>query len=606
MSKKAPRVLLALLAAAASPLATSAAAQVVVQRAARAPIVVDRTSDTSPTSGTIFVMDGPQAGQTVAGAVAITGWALAPNGVSSIDLFLDGSDVPTNHAVLNLPRPDVLAAFPSLNTPQNARPGFITSFFARNFADGPHQLTFAVTEQGVGTTMFGPFDVVVDNGINQAPFGALDIPAGGTTVGENGSVAVIGWALDDSDVNHLDFFIDGNLWASAIGRGGVGNATFGGTRPDIYAAFPDFPGPRPKSLYSGFLAILDTTQVVNGLHVISVRATDDQGSAREIGAATVQVMNVGALLGPFGNIDYPLDEATLICGPAVPIVPPTGPCPSPCFPGGGGGGTPVSSFPNIVRGWTLDVGVRQDRGQVSYVELLLDGQIIANTRTDCVVSSGGSVFANCYGLNRPDIGQRYQGFVNSSNSGFQFTFALARDPLLGLLDILVPTPLGVVEGFTVPGKHTLSARVGDEEETLAELPPISVDITCDTTTSNPDRASFGDIDTPGADQFVKGLIAVQGWAFDLDGAIGSIDIELDGTIVATLTCPGGTYCIRRDDVPAKDNRVNTPFVGFQYLLDTTRLGDAPHDLTVYANQGTHHTLIGRRSFVVYNNSATKP
>jgi hypothetical protein len=604
MSKRAPRVL-ALLAGAGWCLAQVAAGQY-AERSARSPIVVDRADTASPTSGPILVVDGPQSGQTVGGAVAITGWALAPNGIDKIELFLDGSDVPTNRAVLNLPRPGVLAAFPSFNTPQNARPGFVTSFLARNFTDGPHQFTLALTESGVGTTTFGPFDVVVNNAINQAPFGSLDIPSNGVTVGENGSVAVVGWALDDSDIDHVDFFIDGHLWASAIGRGGVGNATFGATRPDVFAAFPDFPGPQPKSLFSGYLAILDTTQVVNGLHVISVRATDDQGSAREIGAATVQVENVGALLGPFGVLEYPLDEATLICGPAVPITPPTGPCPSPCFPGSGGGGTPVSSFPNIVKGWALDVGVRQDRGQVSWVELLIDGQIVANTRTDCVVSAGGAVFANCYGLNRPDIGQRYQGFVNSANSGFQFTFALARDPFLGLLDVLVPTPLGVLEGFTVPGKHTLSVRAGDEEETLAEFAPISVDITCDTTSSNPDRASFGDVDTPGEDQFVQNLINIQGWAFDLDGGIGSVDLAIDGTIVATLTCPSGTYCIRRDDVPAKDRRVTTPFVGFSFLFDTHSLGDSQHDLTVYANQGGHHTLIGRRQFVVFNNSATKP
>ncbi len=76
-------------------------------------------------------------------------------------------------------------------------------------------------------------------------------------------------------------------------------------------------------------------------------------------------------------------------------------------------------------------------------------------------------------------------------------------------------------------------------------------------------------------------------------------------MIANLNAPAGTYGLRRDDVPADDSRVTSPFVGFAYVLDTTRLGDTEHDLTIYANSGSHRTLIGRRQFVVFNNSAFK-
>jgi hypothetical protein len=597
MSKKA-RWVVALLAGAT--LAVPASAQV-IHREGRNPLVVDRPE--SVAAGPLVSVDGPRPGQTVSGVVTVNGFVLDQKAVDKIELFIDDSTDPVNRAVLNLPRPEIVRAFPAYAS-SNPTPGWITSFLARNYLDGLHNLTLAVTESGQASpVLYGPIPVIVDNTINQPPFGQIDVPGTSAIFAASGPLSVLGWALDDSDIDHIDFLVDNGIMATAIGRGGVGNAYYGATRPDIYAAFPDFPGPLPMSLYSGFLANLDTTQLLNGLHTVTVRAYDNQGASREIGSVTIQVMNNGSVLVPFGAIDYPLDEATLICGPAVPVIPPGGPCPSPCFPGGGGGGVPVSFFPNVVKGWALDTGARLDQGQVSYVELMLDGALLANTRTECTVT--GNVFANCYGLSRPDIAHQYQGFVNSANSGFQFSFGLSRDPFLGLLDIIIPTPLGtVLAGYTLPGKHTLSVRVGDEEETVTEFGALSVDITCDSS-SNPDRASFGDVDAPTQDQFINGLFQVFGWVYDLDGAVSSLDLAIDGFVIANLNPVAGTYGIRRDDVPVKDNRVLSPFVGFAYGLDTTTLGDSQHDLTIYANSGSRRTLIGRRKFVVFNNTATK-
>src|SRR6185295_19715776 len=90
-------------------------------------------------------------------------------------------------------------------------------------------------------------------------------------------------------------------------------------------------------------------------------------------------------------------------------------CPEPCFTTAFPGlSVPASFYKNIVSGWALDVGSRVDKGQVAYVELMIDGQIIANTRRDCVRS--GRVLANCYGVNRADVAQAYPGYVNADNS----------------------------------------------------------------------------------------------------------------------------------------------------------------------------------------------
>ena len=66
--------------------------------------------------------------------------------------------------------------------------------------------------------------------------------------GANGSFPVSGWAVDDVDIDHIDFLVDGQIVAGAVGRGEPSSAIYGTTRPDVAAAFPDL----PLALYSGF------------------------------------------------------------------------------------------------------------------------------------------------------------------------------------------------------------------------------------------------------------------------------------------------------------------------------------------------------------------
>ena len=196
------------------------------------------------------------------------------------------------------------------------------------------------------------------------------------------------------------------------------------------------------------------TALVNGIHTLSVRAWDNQGASRELGTRKVQVINNGQNLAPFGVVDFPLDKASLFCA----TLNTTGGFPSPC--------TPETCVPqllyNVVAGWALDVGSRLDAGQVSYVELLLDGQIIANTRSDCVQL--GQALTNCYGINRPDVARSYSGYVNADNAGFGFSFALLRlsaDPS-GVIAIYIPTGNASVGTWTVA--VDLSAEIGGHDQ----------------------------------------------------------------------------------------------------------------------------------------------
>jgi hypothetical protein len=569
----------------------------------------------------IGALDSPTAGQSFAGVIPVSGFVLDFAGVDKVELWVDG--VLHSRAQTNIPRADVLALFPSYANSPTRDPGFMTSLNGRNLSIGQHLVTIKVTETGNSKVFDLATVAVFVVGTNQGPFGSIDSPSASQT-GISGSFPVSGWAADDSGViDHVDILVDGKIVAGTVGNGLPSTGIYGLPRPDVFAVFPDV----PNSFNSGFLANIDTTAFVDGVHLISARAFDGQGSSNVIGTRTVQIINNGSNLPPFGFLDVPLDKASILCSPpAAPTEPPPNVCPSPCFPPGPSGQppVPVSFYKNVVAGWALDVGSRLDLGQVSYVELLIDGVIIANTRRDCIRT--GNILANCYGVNRPDVARAFPGYVNADNSGFLFLFALQQDPDNGLFDVLIPDPFGqpIIGGLVASGKHTIAIRAGDEKETVTQFAAISVDVLCDTGTFF-DQPAFGYIDSPSPLLFVKGLFSFSGWAFDYDNGgqssnvngITRLDIDIDGQVVGSLFPPFAS----RPDVPANDFRVPstetptgpTAFVGWAFAFDTGRLSDAQHDLVVYAvdtpNAATgrpaFRSEIGRRKFVVFNNNTTK-
>jgi len=542
-------------------------------------------------------VDTPGSGATVYGVVPVRGWVLDINAVDNIKVYVDGQYV--NTADIGIPRPDVLNVFPTYANSPTGNPGFISSFYASDptIGNGAHTVTVLVTESAhpESPVTLASIPIVVDDSINQPPFGYIDIPAPTPGVVEEAGSAfpVAGWALDDTGVDHLDIFIDNQEVAGAVccnvpptqPPSLPSTAVYGSTRPDVLAAFPNV----PNALYSGFIANIDSTAFVNGVHTISVRATDVDGASRVISTRTITIDNASLNLHPFGGIDSPLDEFTFI-----PICSVEGGLPSGC--------TPEVCQPqktlNVVSGWVLDAGARLDFGQTGYVELLIDGVVVANTRRDCLVTTTGA-FMNCYGVNRPDVEQYYPGFVNSDNAGFVFDF-FAVDDNAGHLAIERPVAGG--GGLEVTrinsGKHTISIRAGDDAETVALIGSQSSNfVTCRGSAFN--LPPLGYVDTPYEYQFVTGTVAVTGWEYDPDGTV-RVDIDVDGQVVGTASIG-----LSRPDVPVNDARIPTSKVGFTFPLDTTTLSDSAHDLNVYVvDKLGNRVLLGRRKFVVNNNVET--
>jgi hypothetical protein len=535
-------------------------------------------------------IDSPTEGQTVSGIVGVSGFVLDENTIDRIDLLVDGALVAS--AEMNLPRLDVLLLFPTYANSPSAQPGFLTSFLASNYTNGAHSVSIRVTESASqAQTIVATVHVVVDNTINQAPFGFIDIPAAGDLTGATGVLTVYGWALDDTAVDHVDFLIDGQIIAGSVGSGAPSTAIYGISRPDVQAAFPAV----PNSLNSGFRANIDSTAFVDGIHILSVQAWDSLGASRDLGERTVQIINNGQLLAPFGDIEFPLDKASLLCE----TIPGTGGgFPSPCSPDTCG---PVL-VPNFINGWALDLGSRLDQGQVGYLELLIDGQIVANTQTNCIQI--GNTLENCYGLNRPDIARLYSGYPNADNAGFNFTFFLLRqtDDPNGVIGIYLPqadpsNPAFLV-GFTYSGAHSIAIRAGDVTETVTQFGAMAVDILCDQENDN-NQPAFGNIDSPTNYEYIDGSFQIVGWAWDLQG-VTLVEVDVDGQVVGDAT-----YGLFRPDVPVIDPRVPTDYSGFSFVLDTTMLSNSAHDIVVYVtDRNGNRTEIGRRKAVVNNNVPT--
>jgi hypothetical protein len=109
-----------------------------------------------------------------------------------------------------------------------------------------------------------------------APFGALETPDHNATL--TATVNGTGWALDNVGVTLIEVLVDGQK---------ITDASYGNPRPDIGAAWNSF----PNAANAGFRFALDTTQLANGEHRMSVRVFDAQGNSTVIGSRPFQVQN---------------------------------------------------------------------------------------------------------------------------------------------------------------------------------------------------------------------------------------------------------------------------------------------------------------------------
>jgi hypothetical protein len=537
-----------------------------------APRIEAQCNATPCPSQTLGSIDLPTDGSIVSGFVRIRGFALDINGVSNVDVYVDGTDEVNRVTApggvnINLPRPDVIQEFPAYAGTAGGNPGYETSFRAANYANGTHTIYVRITDVTGCCYFLLPRTVKIDNTRNQPPFGDLNLPVPNSQAQSNGVLQVRGWALDDRVVDHVDVFVDGLIERQAV---------TGIYRADVAADYPD----SLQAIVSGFILNIDSTRYANGVHTITVKAVDDQGQQGLIGTRQVQIFNVAANMPPFGEVEYPLLNATWF-GNCAPIR------------GGPSGGDIVDArYVNFVNGWALDTSQVVERGGVSHVQLELDGVTLADTRVDCHREFLlNNQLIDCYGYYRPDIEILYPGFQQAPNCGFHF---------------VVDVGFLITQKFIVEGAHILQVKALDKEDQSTLIKELPVYLEC--ATANLDPPPLGYVDDPTNYKFINGIYKVVGWALDLN-FVANVRILIDGVVQidAVTGKDVAQYGFASPDVAATyPNFPQRSAARFNFYLDTTKIGNSEHDLLIEVEDGVgHRRSAGTRRFIVDNNTLVR-
>lgn len=384
-----------------------------------------------------------------------------------------------------------------------------------------------------------------------APFGIFDGHPAGNNVA-SGLFKVVGWALDNNGVESVDILVDGFV---------VGRARYGSQRPGVQILFPGY----PDSDAAGFSFRLDTTRFLNGLHTVTARVRSNTGERRFLNSVEIQFSNNSHNLRPFGLIEFPknLAEVDGNCNVNDP-----------------------ERYYTVITGWALDAGVEDNDHGIGYVELLLDGVPLANSRVSCTHSVATGAFTNCYGIFREDVEEEYPTLKDAGNAGFRFVF----DAGFLMSQVQVQNgPYGIV-----PGQHVLTVRAGDIDSQVSNIASIDVFFQCADFFAN--HASFGFIDPtrPGGPN--SGGTLIKGWALDRQG-VRKVFVLIDGVEVGTASY-GHVRPVASSLYPGFPN---TRAPGFVFAFDSSQLSDGPHVVTIIVRDRTgDDTVIGEQSFDVRN------
>jgi hypothetical protein len=525
-------------------------------------------------SQTLGSVDVPADGATVSGWVQVRGFALNGNLVSNVDVFVDGTAdanrvTTAGGANINLPRPDIIQAFPQYAGTPGQNPGWQAYFWAANFSNGSHTIYVGVTDITGCQFFLAPKVIKIDNTKNEAPFGNMDFPQQYSSVPASGILTVAGWALDDQQVDHVDIIVDGLLERQAV---------TGIYRADVSANFPN----APAAIVAGFVLNIDTTKYANGVHTVSARAVDNQGQQGFLGSSLVQIFNNAPNVGPIGQVEFPLLNATWF-GNCFPVAPPT---PS---------GAPTTIVdPRLlmfVNGWALEAAV-DSTGGVSEIRIAMDGVPLLNSRVDCHREFLlANALIDCYGYYRPDIEVLYPGFAQVPNVGFQFDIDAGY--------------LITQKGFK-EGAHILQVSAVDKRNTNVLLQEIPITMEC--ASGQLDPPPLGYIDDPTNYKFIGGVFPVIGWALDLDVVV-KVRILIDG-VAQTDAVTGVDYADY--GYASLDVAATYPFypqranARFRFYLDTTKLSNSEHDLLIEVTDARGNVRsAGTRRFIVDNNTLVR-
>jgi Bacterial Ig domain len=236
------------------------------------------------------VMDTPAANATVAGEMAVTGWALDDGGIQSVDVYRANIApeplglVLLGHATfVKGARPDLQALYPSYPDSDSAGWGLLVlTNMLPNAGNGPYTLYAYATDYAGLSTLIGTRQVTGANSASTLPFGTIDTPGQGATV--SGTIVNFGWALTPQpkmipiDGSTIEVYVDGVF---------LGHPTYNQFRSDLASVFP---GLKNTGGAAAFF-IIDTRTLTDGLHTIGWIIRDDAGKGAGVGSRFFRVQN---------------------------------------------------------------------------------------------------------------------------------------------------------------------------------------------------------------------------------------------------------------------------------------------------------------------------
>jgi len=238
--------------------------------------------------------DTPLDRGTYSGEVALTGWALDDQAVTSVELYrtpalsepgYGGTQLVFlgNATFVNNARPDIAQSYPGV--PNNTRAGWgymLLSNLLPNFGNESFLIAVFAKDADGHRTLLGTKVLTFNNNSSAKPFGTIDTPAQGETI--SGTYTNFGWALTPLPNSILttgatiDVYVDDKL---------AGHPVYNLYRSDIAALFP---GLANSAGAIGYFQ-LNTRTLANGPHTIYWAVRDSGGNVSGIGSRYFTVQN---------------------------------------------------------------------------------------------------------------------------------------------------------------------------------------------------------------------------------------------------------------------------------------------------------------------------
>ena len=358
----------------------------------------------------------------VGGFIKAVGWAASNQDgapIAQVELLLDGK--PLGSAILGGDRPDVAAAY---NQPSFTYSGWNFTGSIGNVATGTHTITAVAYDWNQNSAVLSvSSQIQITVTSDSAPAGSFDtvsgVATGTTTVSSGGLVTATGWAADNEDgspVSKVVILLDGQP---------IGNATLGGSRPDVAAAYNNSAWGKSGWNFTGSIF-----GAVAGTHTITAAAYDSSGNQTVLNSDTITVV------ADTDPINGSLDSVT----------------------NASNGSNTIALGGNITaKGWAAEPD-QNPGAPLSRVEIDIDGQFLG---------------VATLGVSRSDVESAY-GRSDYLNSGYTFTGAVTNiDPgehevearaythsggsyVLGYSGIVVSGTMPELPGTVVPTRYSYS------------------------------------------------------------------------------------------------------------------------------------------------------